>query len=50
MDFFSSNNGKTLVPDWENKLQTLKASIKLETDNFETENDEEEEKEEWMFV
>ena len=36
MDFLCSDNGKALVPDWEIKLQTLKASIKLETDNFET--------------
>ena len=49
MNFLSSNNDKALVPDWEIKLQTLKASVKLETDSFEIENDQEEEKEEWMF-
>ena len=50
MNFLCSNNGKAVVPDWEIKLQTLKASIKLEIDNFKTENDEEEEKEEWMLM
>ena len=50
MNFLSSNNDKALVPDWEIKLQTLKASVKLETDSFEIENDQEEEKEEWMFM
>ena len=50
MNFLCSNNGKAVVPDWEIKLQALKESIKLETDNFTTENDEEEEKEEWMLM
>ena len=50
MNFLCSNNGEAVVPDWEIKLQTLKASIKLETDSFKTENDEEEEKEEWMLM
>ena len=50
MDFLCSNNRKAVVPDWEIKLQTLKASIKLEIESLQTENYEEEEKEEWMLM
>lgn len=33
MSFLCSDTGKELVPDWELKLETLKASIRLDIDN-----------------
>ena len=50
MNFLCSDQGKVLVPDWEIKLQDLKASVKIEINVRDTHNDMEEEKEEWMLM
>ena len=50
MNFLCSDQGKVLVPDWEIKLQDLKASVKIEINVRDTHNDIEEEKEEWMLM
>ena len=50
MNFLCSDTGKELVPNWEIKLQTLKASIKLEPDDELDTLETQEEKEEWMLM
>ena len=50
MSFLCSETGKELVPDWELKLQNLKASIKVNTDDVQDFQDSQEEKEEWMLM
>ena len=51
MNFLCSDAGKELVPDWEIKLRTLKASVRLDYDNSVLNVPQaQEEKEEWMLM
>lgn len=51
MNFLCSDAGKELVPDWEIKLRTLKASIRLDNENSVLDVPQaQEEKEEWMLM